>query len=89
MIVIVEHSISLIDSKGIFIGSERYSNYLFEFNRLLTLICNSKNEEELRRNFRLEPNSDYFLFGFGSNHMWMKQIIDGEPRQQVLFVDLR
>jgi hypothetical protein len=86
MKVVVENPVSLIDSKGQFLGEKEYANYLFEFNHFITLICNNKNEDELRRRFRLEV-SDHFLFGFSRRHMWVKQIIDGEPRQQVIFVE--
>ena len=85
MKAIIERPVSLVNSKGLCFRDDIYSNYLFEFNRFLTLIVNCKNEDELRRRFRLEI-SDYFLFGFGSSHMWVKQIIDGEPKQQLIFV---
>ena len=60
-----------------------------EFTAIITLITRSKTETELRgkvNNFKTK--SEFFLWGFGLSHMWVKQIIDGDPKQQVIFVQL-
>jgi hypothetical protein len=43
-----------------------------EFLIIINLILSSTYEGELRRYFK--PNFEYFKVGFGSNHMWVKQI---------------
>jgi Golgi nucleoside diphosphatase len=59
---------------------------LSEFNEILKDIFDFKNEEQLRKGFK-SRTFEYFIFGFGGSHMWVKQIIRGEVKQQVLFVE--
>lgn len=82
MKVTVENPIKIL--KG-FAWENIYNSTLLEFNLLLTRICNSENGEQLRSSTTLD-NYEHFLFGFGGSHMWVKQIVDGEPKQQVIFV---
>ena len=50
------------------------------FNAILYITCDSKTESELRSGMKLieEQYKDYFghyfAYGFGSNHMWVKQL---------------
>jgi len=51
------------------------------FSDILFQISQSSSEMELRTNmntlkFLKENFNDYYKFGFGSNHMWVKQIDD-------------
>lgn len=56
-----------------------------EFLSILSLIVNSTTEEQLREIFSKYP-LDYFMIGFGGSHMWVKQLINGESKQQVIMV---
>lgn len=69
-----------------FVGLERYSDSVLEFNRILEVITKSENEEQLRSRMTLD-NYIHFKFGFGSHHMWVKQFVNGETKQQVIFVE--
>lgn len=65
--------------------SEHNTDLLLEFNEILSCIIDSTSESGLRAMMSIRLNN--FLYGFGGSHMWVKQIIDGEVKQQVLFVD--
>lgn len=56
-----------------------------EFLSILSLINNSDTESRLRDVFSKYP-LDYFKVGFGGSHMWCKQLINGLPKQQIIFV---
>ena len=61
-----------------------------EFAAIVNLILNAKDENVLRDVFKdpeIRKRTIHFTFGFGGGHMWVKQIIDGEPKQQVIFVE--
>ena len=61
-----------------------------EFTSIVNTIALSENHDQLQRNMSMinmtTLSGHYFLYGFGSSHMWVKQIINGEPKQQVIFV---
>ena len=60
-----------------------------EFCNILSIVADSNTENELReRIFGVYERYFHFKIGFGSSHMWVKQIIDGDPKQQVIFVQL-
>jgi len=58
-----------------------------EFMNILRFINNSETEAELRVIFTNYP-LEHFKVGFGSSHMWVKQVINGDAKQQVIFVSL-
>ena len=64
---------------------EAYEEALLEFNLILTRICNAENSDQLRSSMNLDRFRHY-KFGFGGGHMWVKQVINGQPKQQVIFV---
>jgi len=57
-----------------------------EFNEIISCIVDSTSEVGLRALLPIMPL--HFKIGFGGSHMWVKQIIGGEPKQQVIFVNL-
>lgn len=57
---------------------------------ILCIISISEDENQLRKLMSLihlkHPNfSKYFFYGFGSNHMWVKDV--SNPNQRSIFVD--
>jgi hypothetical protein len=56
-----------------------------EFADIINAISLSDTEAQLRIILNVTPK--YFMIGFGGHHAWVKQIINGEPRQQVIFVE--
>ena len=49
-----------------------------EFTGICNLIAQSQNEVELRANFKkFGGNLIHFVYGFGSNHIWVHQVVDG------------
>lgn len=87
MKAIIENSVNIINPKtGINFRENKYFECLSEFDLILTNITTAKNEEALRAHFKFGSYRN-FKVGFGSNHMWVKQIIDGEIKQQVIFVE--
>ncbi len=62
-----------------------------EFIAMLNGIKYAKNEAQLRHYFAIAGTFGgfkYFAFGFGGNHMWVKQIVDGEmQKDRVMFVE--
>lgn len=76
MEAIIENKILLLDENN---------NELFqEFNEIVGCINDAINYNGLEAMMPIQPK--FFKYGFGGSHMWVKQIINGEPRQQVLFV---
>lgn len=57
-----------------------------QFVEILSEITESPTEYDLRVNISKLPKYTHFLIGFGGHHMWVKQIINGEAVQQVIFV---
>lgn len=57
-----------------------------EFISILKLITFSENEAKLRINMQITP-FNYFKVGFGSSHMWVKQLVHGKTREQIIFVE--
>lgn len=57
-----------------------YGNFdliLLEFSRIIQDITESRNEKELRLNLKISKGlgqTSNFKFGFGSSHVWVKQI---------------
>ena len=43
------------------------------FNEILDAIQLSKNENELRSNMKMVTDYGFFIFGFGSSHMWVNE----------------
>lgn len=68
-----------------YVGDEKYFNILAEFNLLLTRINGAENVKQLKSFLSLDKYN-YFKYGFGGSHMWVKQVINGQPKQQVIFV---
>ena len=64
--------------------SEDITIYL-EFVEIINRTVSAKSEQELRDRF-IVGRYRHFKIGFGSSHMWVKQYILGEPKQQVIFV---
>jgi len=61
-----------------------------DFCEILSIIGSCDSEKELRKVIAMELEVgewDNFKVGFGGSHMWVKQIIDGDPKQQVIFVE--
>jgi len=60
---------------------------LIEFAYILNSIQSANNETELRREFGC-ARAEYFIWGFGSNHMWVKQLKpNGSPYlERLIFV---
>jgi len=43
------------------------------FNEILEACIISSSEDELRERIKAHDKSRYFAYGFGHNHMWVKQ----------------
>jgi len=59
--------------------------FTLEFNRLLMVICMSKDEQMLRKFIDGFNKSEFFNIGFGGSHMWVKQINQKERLLIVYF----
>jgi len=58
-----------------------------EFTSIANIIANAKNDLSLINEMdKFKGKVENFMWGFGSGHMWVKQIVKNKPRQQVLFV---
>jgi len=58
-----------------------------EFTGIANIIANAKNDLSLINEMdKFKGKVENFMWGFGSGHMWVKQIVKNKPRQQVLFV---
>jgi len=61
------------------------------FNNILDACIYSPNEEALRKNMKPFQDSIHFAYGFGSNHMWVKQRRMGNDQElyneRTLFVE--
>lgn len=60
------------------------------FIEILYIVSMSEDENQLRKLMSLihlkYPNfSKYFFYGFGHNHMWVKDVLN--PDQRAIFVD--
>ena len=56
-----------------------------EFVQILNSILESKNENQLR--YEMDVDWINFKYGFGSHHMWVKQIDNGELSERILLVE--
>jgi len=70
----------------LFADTAKKFDQLCEFHSILEYIEESKTREELKEILKLKT-FEYFLFGFGGSHLWVRQIIREEIGQQVIFVD--
>lgn len=57
-----------------------------ELNEIIDCIVSSPKEDFLRYKIS-KLFFKHFAIGFGSSHMWVKQVIRNEVKQQVLFVE--
>jgi hypothetical protein len=67
---------------------QQKTDLYYQFVVILNTITVCTNESDLRllMNDRRDLFED-FIFGFGAHHMWVKQIINKEVKQQVIFVE--
>ena len=63
------------------------NNILIAFNEILTTITLSRTENQLRGSMETisEYINKYFIYGFGSNHMWVKQ--KENPDERLIIVE--
>ena len=76
----IENQINTTGKKSV---DNQIKDELFMFIQIIT---NCNTEAGLRHFIRGGNNFTHFMYGFGGGHLWVKQIIDGEPKQQVIFV---
>lgn len=59
-----------------------------ELTGIIDLITRSNDENELRENFKRHADGQLnnFVYGFGSNHMWVYQITNGQTHKQRLIL---
>lgn len=82
MNAIVENKL-IQDYKVIYKG--KLSSLKDEFLSLLNIINMATSKEQLELFFEFQK-LEYFMVGFGGSHMWVKQLINGDAKQQVIFV---
>jgi len=73
---------------------KKYTHYrdtrfmMLEFMAILENITKSTTEAELRENMAKSIKLNCFEYGFGGNHLWVKQNINGKTNgERVIFVD--
>jgi len=79
MKAIIENPVKLINE-----------NVQVEFIAILNAITESETRMELSTRLTVIRNMigiKEFAYGFGSSHMWVKQVIEYTPKQQVIFVE--
>lgn len=60
---------------------------MLEFNRLLIVLTNSITVDMLKYYMKLEfEKSKNFAYGFGSSHLWVKQIVNNRPTKNRLVI---
>ena len=80
MKAIIENQIQL------FLNSSEINTVIFrEFNEIIGCILDAISETGLRA--MMPSNPIHFHYGYGSSHMWVRQMISGESKQQVIFVE--
>jgi hypothetical protein len=85
MKAIIENPIITIDYNN---GNLPSTEIMTEFILLVNIILSCDNKNSLRSHNLLNNREfKHFMFGFGGYHFWVKQIINDEPKQQVLFVN--
>lgn len=84
MKVIIENFI-LFANVGTEVGHDEYKLALSEFNIILTLVKMSCGKENIRE-FLKDQNLTSFVYGFGSSHMWVHQVVNGEPLKDRLMI---
>ena len=61
-----------------------------DFCEILNIVLSCETEEQLISTINTELDFgewNNFKVGFGSNHMWVKQVLNGKVKQQVIFVE--
>jgi hypothetical protein len=84
MKAIIENFVLFVNV-GTEMGQDNYLTALSEFNIILTFIKMSCGKENLR-SFLKDQSLNYFVYGFGSSHMWVHQVVDGEPLKDRLMI---
>lgn len=84
MKAIIENFV-LYNNAGEEVGKENYQMALIEFNLILTLVKMACGKENLR-DFLSDQKITNFVYGFGSSHMWVHQVVDGGPLKERLMI---
>jgi len=84
MKAVIEYFV-LFPNVGTEVGQDNYKIALAEFNVILTLINISCGKENLR-DFLQGQDLTSFVYGFGANHMWVHQVVDGQPLKDRLMI---
>ena len=74
----MKNLVANIENSLIFHESDSHNDSMFSnFNMILQTITSSKSREDLEKKmsvlFKGHATKKYFEFGFGGNHMWLKQ----------------